>query len=166
MQINAVVGEKGDQGDSITSPPGQDATNLIHVTDGQGTTVEISNPTILSFQKCLGEVIGGTVAQVTPIFPTVTSGTAINIVTDTQGHTINNTQTFAAGTGLSLAQTGDSHTFTNAHPMTIVNADGACYMPGALSELIFANTSASLADGKLTLAHKKQMLWSSRQAKG
>ena len=143
---------KGDQGDSITGPPGQDATNLIHVTDGQGTTVEISNPTILSFQRCLGEVIGGTVAQVTPIFPTMTAGSGgINIVTDTQGHTINNTQTFAAGTGLSLVKTGDAYTFANANPMVIINADGACYMPGTLSELIFANTSASLADGKLTL---------------
>ena len=36
--------------------------------------------------------------------------------------------------------------------MVIINADGQCYMPGALSELIFANTTASLTDSKLTLA--------------
>ena len=35
--------------------------------------------------------------------------------------------------------------------MVIINADGACYMPGSLSELIFANTTASLAGDKLTL---------------
>ena len=81
----------------------------------------------------------------------MTAGAGINVVTDTQGHTINNAQSFAAGTGLSLAKSGDLHTFSNAHPMTTINADGNCYMPGTLSELIFANTTASLADGKLTL---------------
>jgi len=81
----------------------------------------------------------------------MTAGSAVSIITDTQGHTINNTQTFAAGTGLSLVKTGDAYQYTNAHPMVIINADGACYMPGTLSELIFANTQASLADGKLTL---------------
>ena len=103
-------GDKGDKGDT-----GQDATILIHITDGAGTTVNVTNPTILSFQKCLGEIVGGTVAQVTPIFPTMTAGSAVSIITDSQGHTINNTHTFSAGTGLSLVTTGDSQEYTNAH---------------------------------------------------
>ena len=90
-------------------------------------------------------------AQVTPIIPTMTAGSVVSIITDTQGHTINNTQTFTAGTGLSLVKTGDSHEYSNAHPMVIINDGGACYMPGALSEFIFANHTASLTDNKLTL---------------
>ena len=81
----------------------------------------------------------------------MTAGSAVNIITDSQGHTINNTHTFTAGTGLSLTQTGDAHEYANVHPMVIINADGACYMPGSLSELIFANTTASLTGDKLTL---------------
>ena len=144
--LTGLKGDTGPKGDT-----GQDATSLIHISDGQGTTVEVTNPTILSFQMCLGEVVGGTVAQVTPIFPNVTPGPRINVITDSQGHTINNTQTFTAGNGLSLVKTGDTHEYTNAHPMVIINADGQCYMPGTLSELIFANTTASVTGNKLTL---------------
>ena len=81
----------------------------------------------------------------------VTAGSAVSIITDSQGHTINNTNTFTAGIGLPLVQTGDSHEHNNAHPMVIINCDGACYMPGSLSELIFVNFATSLAGDKLTL---------------
>ena len=62
LQVQAIKGDKGDPITGETGPAGKDATNLIHVTDGQGATVEVSNPTILSFQKCIGaeRVFGAT----------------------------------------------------------------------------------------------------------
>ena len=81
----------------------------------------------------------------------MTSSTGINIVTDTLGHTVSNTHTFSTGTGLSMVKTGDAYEFSNTQPVTAIRAGGACYMPGTVSELIFANATGSIADGKLTV---------------
>ena len=43
--------------------------------------------------------------------------------------------------------------FFKFSPMAAINTGGACYMPGTLSELIFANTSGPTADGTLTNTH-------------
>lgn len=79
------------------------------------------------------------------------SGSGTNIIIDAQGHTISNAHSSSAGNGPYSVNTGDSHEYTNAHPMVIINADGACYMPGTLPERIFANTTASFTGSKLTL---------------
>ena len=59
-----IQGVAGPPGPSVTGPAGQDATNHIHCDDGQGNTVDIYNPTILSFQNCTGTTMGSTVALV------------------------------------------------------------------------------------------------------